>query len=101
MARKKIKLEEEAIIEILVVDTASDSGAEASDVEDYFEAVAAAAAEATAAAEVAITNTGQGNHQSNCAAVCVLLAVKERAHGVPDVTWACAWCLISRNITQK
>jgi len=36
-------------------------------------------------------------------AVCVLLAAKERAQCIsaPDVTWACAWCLISRNITQK
>jgi hypothetical protein len=34
--REKIKLEEEAISEILVADTALESGAEASDVEDYF-----------------------------------------------------------------
>jgi hypothetical protein len=34
MARKKIKLEEEATSEILVADTASESGMEASDVED-------------------------------------------------------------------
>jgi hypothetical protein len=34
MARKKIKLEEVAISEILVADTALESGAEASDVED-------------------------------------------------------------------
>jgi hypothetical protein len=34
---KKIKLEDEAISEILVADTDSESGAEASDVEDYFE----------------------------------------------------------------
>ena len=34
---KKIKLEDEAITEILVADTDSESGAEASDVEDYFE----------------------------------------------------------------
>ena len=34
---KKIKLEEEAISETLVADTDSESGAEASDVEDYFE----------------------------------------------------------------
>jgi hypothetical protein len=34
MARKKIKLEKEAISEILVSDAASVSGAEASDVED-------------------------------------------------------------------
>ena len=37
MDRKKIKLEEEAISEILVADTDSESGAEASNVEDYFE----------------------------------------------------------------
>ena len=34
MAGKKIKLEEEAISEILVADTDLESGAEASDVED-------------------------------------------------------------------
>jgi len=34
---KKIKLEEEAISEIVVADTDFKSGAEASDVEDYFE----------------------------------------------------------------
>jgi len=37
MARKKIKLEEEAISEILVSVAALESGAEASDVEDYFD----------------------------------------------------------------
>ena len=37
MTRKKIELEEEAISEILVADTAFESGAEASDIEDYFE----------------------------------------------------------------
>ena len=37
MAGKEIKLDEEAISEILVPDTDSESGAEASDVEDYFE----------------------------------------------------------------
>ena len=37
MARKKIKLDEEAIIEILVADTNSESGSEASDFEDYLE----------------------------------------------------------------
>jgi hypothetical protein len=37
MAGKKIKLEEKAIREILVVDADSESGAEASDVEEYFE----------------------------------------------------------------
>ena len=37
MAGKKIKLDEEAIGEILVVDTDSESGSEASDFEDYSE----------------------------------------------------------------
>jgi hypothetical protein len=96
MAMEKIKLGEEAISEILVADTALESGAKASDVEDYFEEAAAAAA----AAEVAITNTDHGNHQPKCAAVCVL-AAKERAHSAPDVTWSCAQCLVSQNITQK
>jgi hypothetical protein len=35
--RKKIKLEEEAISKILVADTDSESGADSSNVEDYFE----------------------------------------------------------------
>jgi hypothetical protein len=37
MAGKKIKLEEQAIREILVAEMDSESGAEASDVEEYFE----------------------------------------------------------------
>ena len=37
MARKKIKLDEEAISEILVADTDSEPGSEASNFEDYFE----------------------------------------------------------------
>jgi len=37
MATKKLKLEEEAITEILVADTDSESGAEVSDVEEEFE----------------------------------------------------------------
>ena len=51
---------------------------------------------------VAITSTGQRN-QPNSAAVYVLLTNKESSQfiSVPDVTWACAWCLVSRNITQK
>ena len=51
---------------------------------------------------VAITSTGERN-QPNSAAVCVLLVDKESAQSisVPDVMWACAWCLVSRNITQK
>jgi hypothetical protein len=103
MAGKKIKLKEEAISEILVADTDSESGAEASDVEDYFEEGEEKEQEQQqqqqASAEVAETNTGQRNHQPNCAAVCVLLAAKERAHSAPDVMWACARCLVSWNIT--
>jgi hypothetical protein len=37
MAGKKIKLDEEGIKEILVADTESESGSEASEFEDYFE----------------------------------------------------------------
>jgi hypothetical protein len=37
MAGKKIKLEEGAISEILAADTDSESGADSSNVEDYFE----------------------------------------------------------------
>ena len=37
MAGKKLKLDEEAISEILVADTDSEPGSEASDFEDYFE----------------------------------------------------------------
>jgi len=37
MATKKLKLDEEAINEILVADTDSESGAEVSDVEEEFE----------------------------------------------------------------
>jgi ethanolamine ammonia-lyase small subunit len=100
---KKIKLEEEAISEILVADINSESGAEASDIEDYFEEEEEQQQQQQASAEVAITNTGQRNHQSSCAAICVLLVAKERAQcvSVQDVTWACAWYLVSRNITQK
>jgi len=37
MGRKKIKLDKEAIGEILVADTDSEPGSEANDFEDYFE----------------------------------------------------------------
>jgi len=47
MVRKKIKLEEQAINEMLVADTHSESGAEASDIEDCTEEEAVAAAAAT------------------------------------------------------
>ena len=52
---------------------------------------------------VAITNSGQRNQPPNCTAVCVLLTAKERAQciNVQDVMWACAWCLVSWNITPK
>ena len=102
MARKKIKLKKEAVSEILVADTDSVSGAESSNVEDYFEEEEELQQQQQqTSAEVTITNTGQRNHQPNCAAVCVLLAAKERAHSVSDVTWTCARCLVSQNITQK
>ena len=52
---------------------------------------------------VAITNTSQRNHPPKCPVVCVLLMAREMAQFInaPDVMWACAWCLVSRNITQK
>ena len=75
---KKVKLEEKAISEILVADTDSGSGAEASNVEDCFEEEEEQQQQ-QASAEVAITDIGQQNHQPTCAAVCVLLAAKERA----------------------
>ena len=51
----------------------------------------------------AITSTGQQNHAHNSTAICVLLLARERAQFInaPDVMWACAWCLVLRNITQK
>jgi len=67
MAGKKLKLEEEASSEIRVADTDSESGAEASDVEDYYkeeeeEEKEQQQQQQQATAEVAITNTGQRNH---------------------------------------
>ena len=102
----KIELEEEAISETLVADTDSKSGAEASDVEDYFEEEEEEEEQQQlrqALAEVTTTNTGQRNHQPNCTAICVLLTAKVGAQciSVPDATWACAWCLVLWNITQK
>jgi hypothetical protein len=92
MARKKIKLEEEAIGEILVADTTLELGAEASNVvEDYFKEEEEEGGGGQASSEFAITNTGQRTR----------LTAKERAHNAPDVMWACAWCLVSWNITQK
>jgi hypothetical protein len=82
MAGKKIKLEEEAISEIPFADANSESGVEASDVEEYLEEKEKEEEQQQqqqGSVEVAVTNTGQRNHQYNCAAVCVLLAVKEKA----------------------
>jgi hypothetical protein len=60
MAGKITKHEEEAISKFLVADTDSESGAEASDVEDYFEEEEEQQQQQQqASAEVAITNTGQ------------------------------------------
>ena len=76
---------------------ATEQGAVASDVvEDYFEEEEHQRQQ-QASAEVAITNTGQRTR------LCcrVLLAAKERAHGAPDVTWACAWCLVSAECHTK
>ena len=104
MARKIIKLEVEAISEILVADTDSESGVEASDIEDNLEEAEEEEEQQQqqqASGEVNVTNTGQRNHQPNCTAVCVLLVAKEKSHSVPDVTWACAWCLVSWNSTKK
>jgi len=52
---------------------------------------------------VAITSAGQQNHRLNSAAVCVLLTARKKARCIsaPDVTWACAWCLVSHNFTPK
>jgi len=56
-----IQLEEEAISEILVADANSESGAEASNVEDYFqeEEEEQQQQQQQASTEVAITNTGR------------------------------------------
>ena len=104
MAGKNIQLEEEAISEILVADTASELGAEASVVVDgQFE-------EEEEEEEEDDDDDSKPQQKSpyqtvasepDCAVICVLLAAKERAHSVPDVTWACAWCLVLQNITQK
>ena len=49
------------------------------------------------------TNTGQRNCPSNVAAVCFHLSARARAQCIsaPDVKSACAWCLVSRNITPE
>jgi hypothetical protein len=52
---------------------------------------------------VAMTNTVQQNHVPNCAAVCVVLAAREREGclSAPDVRWECVWCLVLGNVTLK
>jgi hypothetical protein len=105
MAGNKIKLED--ISAILVADTNLQSGAEANDVEEYFkeeeeEEEEQQQQQQQASAEVAITNTDQRNHQPNCAAICVLMAKeREQCTSVPNVMWACVWCLVTRNITPE
>ena len=49
-----------------------------------------------------ITNTGQQN-PLNSTVIFVHLAARERPRfpSAPNVTLACAWCLVLRNITQK
>ena len=59
MAAKKIKLKEEAICEILVADTDSESGAEASNVEDNFKQQATTAAAAAAEVEPQAATSGR------------------------------------------
>jgi len=46
---------------------------------------------------VAIKNTGQQNHQTKCATICVLFMAKERAQCItaPDVMWDHSRCLVS------
>ena len=102
MARGKKKLEE-AISEILIADTDSENPVWTLAMLKTFEEEEEEQQQQQQqpSAEVTMANTGQRNHQPNCAAVFVLLAAKERAPSAPDMTWACVWCLVSRNITQK
>jgi hypothetical protein len=52
---------------------------------------------------VTIPDTDQRNHVPNCAAICVVLAAREREECISasDARWDCAWCLVSRNSTLK
>jgi len=77
MAGKKIKLKDGAIGEILVADTNLFNQNMSSD------------------SRVTI-NTVQRNNPPNCTVICVLLAAIEKAQliKVPDVMWACAYCLV-------
>ena len=50
----------------------------------------------------AVTGTGQRNHPPNSAAIFALLVTREKAQclSAPNVTWACAWSLVSRNVVN-
>jgi len=76
MAGKKIKLEEETMSEILFADTDSESGVEAH-LQIRWK-TKCGRIKMLCDLRVAITNTGQRNHQP-CAAVCFLLMPKERS----------------------
>ena len=65
--------------------------------EDYFEEEEEQEQQ-PASAEVAITNNDQRNQPSALPSV---FSWPKKGHSVPDVMWACAWCLVSQNITQK
>jgi hypothetical protein len=65
--------------------------------EDYFEEEEEQQQQ-PASAEVAITNNGQQNQPTGLPCV---FSQPEKGHSAPDVTWACVWCLVLRNITQK
>ena len=66
--------------------------------EDYFEEEEEEEQQKSAPAEVALTNNG---HQNQTTAVPSVFSRPMKGHSAPDVTWACAWSLVSRNITQK
>jgi len=97
VAGKKIKPKEEAISEILFADTDSESGAEAHPQIGRPSAVAK---------DVLPLESCYNKHwpvKSSTQLCCVLLTAKERAQcmSAPDMTWACAWCLVPWNITRK
>jgi hypothetical protein len=105
LAWKKIKLEEEAINEILVADTASDLSKEAmlktslrknKKKRNNNKQQQQQQQQQQALAEVTITNTGQRTRLR-----CRMFLRPKKGHSMPDATWACEWCLVSRNSTQK
>jgi len=51
-----------------------------------------------ASAQVVITNNGQRNHPT--ALPFVFFSRPKKGYSVQDVTWTCALCLVSRNITE-